>query len=1036
MPDALFDAPVRLAAAQLLDAGRISDVRILQQGRIVTGMAHPDPARADQPTAHRVYIRYRPAGSSSRGSTFEGECSCGGSSPCAHVAAVALFAARQAGSRQTATAPADPRRETGDAAARSAGQRLCYALEPTDRGCCVSLWVAQIAADRADIPDGARPFARRPSGDAEEYPRYVDDDDRRILGMLPRQSPDRWQLQGASGFALLQQLVATGRAAWQTPLGRTLRPGAARELSLEWRTAATGEQRLQAAAAAGSLHVLVGLEPAAYVDEARNECGALQPGCGLALLRLYWNRPIAPEEVADVDARLAREPGAAGLPRPRALVVLRQPLTTLRGNLTLSAGPRATVDFLYNGQLIAAGQLKDGDGSVRRLDGVVYEIPRDPDAEHALHAELDAVMRDAPQSPDAWLHFLLAGVPTLRERGWTIRIDEDFPYRMAPRTGWYADLSSHRRADWFDLQLGVLVDGRPVNLLPALVDYLEATSAGAAAPSLQDVEHRFILLEDGRYLPVPTQRLRRIAETLVELFDRDVLHDRCALSLPQHQAGRVALLAQGEEEGAPLLRSDDASLLARVEAIRGFAAVEPLPAPAGCRATLRDYQAAGLGWLQHLRLHRLGGILADDMGLGKTLQTLAHLAVEKAAGRLLKPALIVAPVSVTGNWRREVRRFTPALTAVVLQGAKRRALFAQLQAFDIVIIGYASLLFDAEVLLEREFSVVIFDEAQTLKNPHAKLSRAARLLRAEQRLCLTGTPMENHLGDLWSLCDLVQPGLLGTEQSFQRQYRTPIEKSGSTCRAEALRRRLAPFVLRRTKDAVARELPAKTEIVESIVLDERQRDFYDGIRLSMQRRVREAIQQQGLARSRITVLDALLRLRQACCEPRLIAADERREAMPSAKLDWLSTALPELIADGRRILLFPQFTSMLRLIETLVTGLTIPYCLLTGDTQDRPAVIERFQAGEVPLFLLSLKAGGAGLNLTAADTVIHYDPWWNPAIEAQATDRAHRIGQDKPVFVYKLIAERTVEEKSCSFRPTSVRWSASSTRPQTPRPRS
>jgi len=278
-------------------------------------------------------------------------------------------------------------------------------------------------------------------------------------------------------------------------------------------------------------------------------------------------------------------------------------------------------------------------------------------------------------------------------------------------------------------------------------------------------------------------------------------------------------------------------------------------------------------------------------------------------------------------------------------------------------------------------------------------------------LCLTGTPMENHLGDLWSLCDFAQPGLLGTEQSFLRQYRTPIEKGGHVARAEALRRRIAPFLLRRTKDAVARELPPKTEIIESVVMDEQQRDLYDGIRLAMHRRVREAIAAHGMARSHITFLDALLRLRQVCCDPRLLDAAESKTAAPSAKLDWLSTALPELIADGRRILLFSQFTSMLALIESRVAALSIRYCLLTGATQGRAAVIERFQSGEVPLFLLSLKAGGAGLNLTAADTVIHYDPWWNPAVEMQATDRAHRIGQDKPVFVYKLIAQGTVEEK-------------------------
>jgi SNF2 family DNA or RNA helicase len=287
----------------------------------------------------------------------------------------------------------------------------------------------------------------------------------------------------------------------------------------------------------------------------------------------------------------------------------------------------------------------------------------------------------------------------------------------------------------------------------------------------------------------------------------------------------------------------------------------------------------------------------------------------------------------------------------------------------------------------------------------------ARSLSAEHRLALTGTPVENHLGELWSLFDFVQPGLLGEERQFQRQYRTPIEKDGNRLRAQALAQRVAPFLLRRTKDAVARDLPPKTEIVETLALEERQRDFYDGIRLASHRHIQEVVKQQGLARSQITILDALLKLRQACCDPRLLAVGAAKEDVPSAKLEWLCGALPELIAEGRRVLLFSQFTSMLRLIEAAVTALGIPYCLLTGETQNRSEVIARFQSGAVPLFLISLKAGGTGLNLTAADTVIHYDPWWNPAVEAQATDRAHRIGQDKPVFVYKLIAQGTVEER-------------------------
>jgi SNF2 family DNA or RNA helicase len=289
----------------------------------------------------------------------------------------------------------------------------------------------------------------------------------------------------------------------------------------------------------------------------------------------------------------------------------------------------------------------------------------------------------------------------------------------------------------------------------------------------------------------------------------------------------------------------------------------------------------------------------------------------------------------------------------------------------------------------------------------------ARALRAEHRLALTGTPVENHLGELWSLFDCVQPGLLRDERNFQRHYRNPIEKEGNRSRAQALAQRLAPFLLRRTKDAVAKDLPPKTEIVETLAFEDRQRDFYDGIRLASHRRIQEVVRQQGLARSQITILDALLKLRQACCDPRLLGVGTANSGIPipSAKLEWLSSVLPELISEGRRVLVFSQFTSMLRLIEAAVTALGIEYCLLTGETQNRSDVIARFQSGAAPVFLISLKAGGTGLNLTAADTVIHYDPWWNPAVEAQATDRAHRIGQDKPVFVYKLIAQDTVEER-------------------------
>ncbi len=328
---------------------------------------------------------------------------------------------------------------------------------------------------------------------------------------------------------------------------------------------------------------------------------------------------------------------------------------------------------------------------------------------------------------------------------------------------------------------------------------------------------------------------------------------------------------------------------------------------------------------------------------------------------------------------------------------------------DLVVTTYALLVRDA-VLREHAWSVVIFDEAQALKNPRTKASQAAAAIRAPHRLCLSGTPVENHLGDLWSLLSLALPGALGDRTQFGRIFRTPIEKRANTDRAAALAERIRPFVLRRTKDAVAQELPAKTEIVQRAELTGAQRDLYETIRIAMQARVRAEIARSGIARSQIVILDALLKLRQVCCDPRLLPEALRAKA-ESAKLAMLLELLPQLVEEGRRVLVFSQFTSMLDLLVPELDARDIPYVTLTGATTDRGTLVNRFQEGHVPVFLISLKAGGTGLNLTAADTVIHYDPWWNPAVERQATDRAHRIGQTKPVFVYKLLCAGTIEEK-------------------------
>jgi len=439
--------------------------------------------------------------------------------------------------------------------------------------------------------------------------------------------------------------------------------------------------------------------------------------------------------------------------------------------------------------------------------------------------------------------------------------------------------------------------------------------------------------------------------------------------------------------------------------------VKPVATPEGFGAELRPYQREGLAWLQHLREHELAGILADDMGLGKTAQALAHLLIEKRAGRLDRPALVVLPTSLVFNWRREAERFAPDLRVLSLHGKDRQARFAQVKEFDVCLTTYPLLWRDRAQLSAHAYHLLILDEAQTVKNAASQAAQVVRELDARHRLCLTGTPLENHLGELWSQFDFLLPGFLGTQQDFTALWRTPIEKHGDPLRRELLARRVAPFILRRRKDEVARELPPKNIVVRTVQLEGRQRDLYETVRATMDRRVRDEIATRGFARSQIVILDAMLKLRQVCCDPRLLKNEAALRVKERAKLDLLMDMLPELVDEGRKVLVFSQFTEMLKLIETELLARDIGHALLTGDTHNREQAVEMFQSGAVPVFLISLKAGGVGLNLVAADTVIHYDPWWNPAVENQATDRAHRIGQDKTVFVYKLVVAGSIEEK-------------------------
>jgi len=513
-------------------------------------------------------------------------------------------------------------------------------------------------------------------------------------------------------------------------------------------------------------------------------------------------------------------------------------------------------------------------------------------------------------------------------------------------------------------------------------------------------------LPDGRGVSVPVERVRPLVEALIELFDRN-----SGGSLNLAQAGGLAevMAAIGARwMGASRIAGLISALQAAAEG-----GITVGPPPEGFLFELRPYQKEGVAWMRFLAANGLGGVLADDMGLGKTIQALAHLLEEKNAGRATTPSLVVCPTSVVPVWTAKALEAAPGLRVVVLHGAKRAELREAAKTADLVVTTYPLLVRDEAFLTSVSWHAVILDEAQAIKNPTTKWTQVACRLRAHHRLCLTGTPVENHLGEAWAQFAFLMPGILGDAKAFGRDFRRPIEESGDTLRRVLLARRLKPFILRRTKAAVATELPPKTEIIEKVAIEGAQRGLYETVRLAMDAKVRDAIGEHGLARSHIIVLDALLKLRQICCAPALLkgAMGAKAAKAESAKLERLMEMLPQMVEEGRRILLFSQFTEMLDLIKERLDAEGIAYVEITGDTKDRATPVRRFQAGEVPLFLISLKAGGTGLTLTAADTVIHYDPWWNPAVEDQATDRAHRIGQDKPVFVYKFIVSGTVEEK-------------------------
>jgi hypothetical protein len=689
--------------------------------------------------------------------------------------------------------------------------------------------------------------------------------------------------------------------------------------------------------------------------------------------------------------------------------------------------PLCELSFDYGGACVRASDDDDGEVSrdrsaelraravLERLGAVEVEVveevalPPGCDADYVVRPDGDA---------HSWCQFTAEALPQLRALGWQVDIDPSYPFRVAQadELRWYAEVkplsAEGGLPDWFSLELGVEVDGQRIDLLPLVVDLLDEAGED---DDLRALDRRFrstyaLPVGDNKHVALDRSRLRALLRVVIELYQGVRARKGIRIEFPAARAAALAHLdAAFAGSKTKIAWIDPAAILERGRAVT--TRPSEIAPPDGLRAELRPYQVEGVAFLQHLRTERLGGILADDMGLGKTLQAIAYLCLEKQAGRLAKPALVVAPTSLAFNWAREVQKFAPSLRLVPLHGPARRAQWPNVDGADVVVTTYPVLVRDDERFAEHEFSTVICDEAQAIKNTRTQIFAAIKTLRAEHRVCLTGTPVENHLGETWALFDFLSPGLLGDEVGFKRFYRQPIEEKGDAERMGALRELVGPHILRRVKRDVAKDLPPKTELLRPVELRGRQRELYESIRVAAHSDVRKVIRQKGLAASTITILDALTKLRQVCCDPRLVQLDAARQVQGSAKYEALMEMLDAQLANGHRALVFSQFTSMLALIAKGLQDRGVRYVVLTGATQNRSRVVDAFEAGEADVFLISLKAGGTGLNLVSADTVIHYDPWWNPAAQAQAPARAYRIGQRKPVFVHSLYAAGSVEER-------------------------
>lgn len=651
-----------------------------------------------------------------------------------------------------------------------------------------------------------------------------------------------------------------------------------------------------------------------------------------------------------------------------------------------------------HGDIALPGPNQDLQTGSYQFEGKSFLIRRDQEEEEVLLTTL-MDMNFQSRNNSIWfleseeaITFLLDAYPKLVE-AYRVFGEKDLTrYKVRQTTpNVVATVETQEEDKWFNLEINVEYDDISV----PIEKIWKAWSQGK----------RYVQLKDGSYTSLPESWLEKLGHKLI------------ALGLDPEKPPKKRF----ENFEAPVLdkilddipeTTSDGFWNTLREKIHNFQEIKPVDTPKGLDATLRPYQLQGVSYMNFLREYHFGGILADEMGLGKTIQTLTFLQYMKEKGHK-GPNLIIVPTSVMPNWEREAQKFVPDMKRLVIYGSRRENLFKKIESSELIITTYALLRRDLDELLQFEFNAVILDEAQNIKNPNTITARSVRKIQARFRLCLSGTPIENTLLELWSLFEFLMPGFLGSQAAFQKGFVKPI-KDGDEDSLNYLKARVKPFILRRTKNEVAKDLPPKIENIYYSALLEDQMELYAALAKKLKEQVLQDVDEKGIGQSQISILDALLKLRQICCHPRLLKLDMPgfNANISSGKFEAFKDLVTSIIDDGHKVLVFSQFVQMLHIIRNWLHMVEIPFCYLDGTSKDRFDQVDKFNnTPEIPIFLISLKAGGTGLNLTSADYVIHYDPWWNPAVEDQATDRTHRIGQTRQVFAYKMICENTVEEK-------------------------